>query len=87
MANIASALKHIRATKSRTRRNLSKKRSYKSAKKMVMDAVKAGDKKEAEKVLPEAYKAIDKAAKANVIHKKTASRFKSRLTNQIKSIK
>ncbi len=42
---------------------------------------------EVEKMMPRIYKAIDKAAKRGVIKKNTASRKKSRIMKQIKSLK
>lgn len=42
---------------------------------------------EVEKMMPKIYKAIDKAAKRGVIKKNTASRKKSRIMKQVKSLK
>ena len=55
----------------------------KDAIKEVEKLVLEGKKEEAEKKLSLATKKIDKAAKANVIHKNTAARYKSRLAKKV----
>ncbi|MFP4459272.1 MAG: 30S ribosomal protein S20 [Candidatus Zixiibacteriota bacterium] len=45
------------------------------------------DSKKLEEMLPQLFSAIDKAAKKGVIHKNTASRYKSRLAKRIQRIK
>ncbi len=86
MANTSSAKKAIRVAARKTVINLRHKRSYKEARKAVLDAVVAKDKKEATSLLPKAYKEIDKAAKTKVIHKNTAARYKSGLTKRVNAL-
>lgn len=86
MANTSSAKKAIRVSARRGAINLRRKRNTKSARKEVEKSIAAKDKKGAEKLLPKAYKEIDKAVKGNIIHKKAASRYKSRMAAKIKNI-
>ncbi len=80
MANTSSAKKAIRSQARKQVFNLRKKRTYRDARKDVMDAVTKGDKKAADTALQSFYKAVDKAAKSNgPLHKNTAARYKSRL--------
>lgn len=44
------------------------------------------DKSEAEKLLPSVLSTVDKVAKVNIIHKKTASNYKSKLTKYVNSL-
>lgn len=83
MANLKSAKKAIRQTKTRTARNKTVKRVMKSNMKEIRDLVAKGEGKKAGDKLSAATKKIDKAAKVGVIHKNTASRYKSRLTKAI----
>ena len=86
MANTSSAKKAIRVTKRKTVINLRTRRNSKDARKDVLKAIASKDKKTALSLLPKAQKEIDKAAKANVIHKNTAARYKSRLAQQIERL-
>ena len=83
MANSRSALKRIRKTKRETSRNLALKSRVKSLRKQVTVAVEAGDKKRAEEVYNQFASAADKAAKKGSLHKKKASRLKSRVAAMI----
>ncbi len=86
MANTSSAKKAIRVTQRRSVINLRRKRDYKEARKEVLKAVAAGNKKEATSLLPSAQKAIDKALKTKVLHKNTAARYKSSLAHAVSSL-
>lgn len=85
MANLKSAKKEIRKTKTRTKRNFKVKRAIKTLQKDIETLIKEGKEKEAEKMLTTAYKKIDKAAKTNVIHQNTAARYKSQLAKKVHS--
>jgi len=85
MANTSAAKKAIRVSARKAKINDRMRKSYKSARKAVLDAVKAGKKKEAEKLMVNAYKQIDKASK-KLIKKNTAARLKSRLVKKVKSM-
>lgn len=78
MANIKSAIKRIKTARRNEARNKAIKSSVKSAMKAAKDLI--GSKKtEALKAVSEAIKKIDKAVSKGVMHKKSASRKKSRL--------
>lgn len=78
MANIRSAEKNIRKTKTRTAHNQAVKSRLRTLRKKVVAAVEKGDAKAAEASLSEFASAADKAAKTKVIHKNAAARLKSR---------
>jgi small subunit ribosomal protein S20 len=83
MANLKSSKKAARQTDRRTIRNLAIRRSMKTIIKKVRDNIEKGKLGEAKEAYQKATKQIDKAAKANIIHKNTASRYKSRLAKAI----
>lgn len=83
MANIRSAEKNIRKTKTRTAHNQTVKSRIRTLRKKVLAAVETGDAKAANTALAEFASAADKAAKTNVIHKNTASRLKSRVASKL----
>ncbi|MBI4037435.1 30S ribosomal protein S20 [Candidatus Curtissbacteria bacterium] len=72
------AIKKVRQDKKKTAFNLVRKTAYKKA-------VKAARIKPTAASLSAAFSLLDKAAKTNVIHKRKASRLKSRLSKLIKS--
>ncbi|MEX2578515.1 MAG: 30S ribosomal protein S20 [Verrucomicrobiales bacterium] len=86
MANSRSALKRVRKTKSETSRNRGLKSRMKSSRKGVLSAVESGDPKAAQSAYDKFASAADKAAKKGAIHKKTASRLKSRVASRINSL-
>lgn len=86
MANIKSAKKRIKVTKTKTERNKAKKSEIKMYCKKIDSLVKEGNKAEAQKTLVSATKAIDKAASKSVFHKNTASRKIGRLQKAINKI-
>lgn len=79
MANHKSALKRIRATK--TKKDINRYQA-----KTVRNAVKAlrstDEKEELVKGIPEVVSKLDKLAKKNVIHKNKAANLKSKLMKQ-----
>lgn len=74
-----SAQRALRQTARRKQKNLEKKESIKTVVKQIKKLVAQGKIEEAKALLPKAYKAMDKAAKS-YLHKRTASRKKSRIT-------
>lgn len=86
MANIKSAKKRIKVTKTKTERNKTIKSQIKMFYKKIDSLVKSGNKSEAQKVLVEATKAIDKAASKNVYHKNNAARKVGRLQKAVNKI-
>lgn len=76
----SSAKKALRQNERRHIRNLKRRAAIVSIVRKIKKFVAAGKKDEAKALLPQAYKTFDKAAKRHVIHKNTAARKKSRLT-------
>ncbi|MBD3363417.1 30S ribosomal protein S20 [Candidatus Dojkabacteria bacterium] len=86
MANTKSAKKAIRSSARKKSVNDKLRDRYKKARKEVREAIEEGDKEKASELLPNAMKQIDKAAKKNVLHKNTASRYKSRLSKAVNKL-
>jgi len=85
LANIKSALKRIKVAEFKTRRNKIIISSLKTSIRKFEDSVKAGNLEEAQALLRKAVSLIDKAAAKGSLHKNTASRKKSRLSNKLKA--
>lgn len=79
----SSAKKKLRQDKKRTVANLDYKKSYKKAVKQVRESTGTG--KKADALTKKAYSNLDKAVKKGVIHKKKASRLKSRISKTTKT--
>lgn len=86
MANHVSALKRARQTETRTERNRAKTSLLRSALRGLREAIATGDQKKAQAAFGSTASAIDKAAKKGVLHKNTASRYKSRLSVRVNKI-
>lgn len=86
MANHVSALKRARQTEFKTERNRANTSRLRSALRAIREATTAGDKKKAEEVYRAACSSIDKAAQKGVLHKNTASRYKSRLKVRVNKV-
>ncbi len=84
MPQRAAMKKHLRQTRTRTKRNRMRKQAMKRAIRAVVDAARAGDAEAVKENLPLAQKAIDKAAQRGIIHKHTAARRKSRLVARVR---
>lgn len=83
MANHKSAKKRIRQNAKRRLRN----RFRKTTMKMMVKRLRGmEDKAEATELLPQVVSTVDKAAKANIIHKNTASNMKSKLTKHVNAL-
>lgn len=80
MPNSKQAKKRMRQDEDRRQDGRTKSTAMKSAIKRVLRAETA---EEAKTLLPGAMSRIDKAAKANLIHDNTASRYKSRLARNV----
>jgi len=85
LANIKSAIKRIKVAEFKTRRNKMIISSLKTSIKKFEDSVKAGNLEEAQNLYRKAVSLIDKAAAKGTIHKNTAARKKSRLSNKMKA--
>ncbi len=84
MANIKSALKRIKVTKFKTRRNKIIVSSLKTSIRRFEDSVKAGNINEAKELYQKVTSLIDKAVAKGTLHKNTAARKKSRLSKKLK---
>jgi len=85
LANIKSAIKRIKITEFKTRRNRMIISSLKTSIRKFEDSIKAGNLEEAQILYRKAVSLIDKAAAKGTIHKNTAARKKSRLSNKLKA--
>ena len=87
MANHFSALKRARQTERRTARNRSNTSRLRSALREMRSALAKGDKAAAEQSFHQTVSALDKGIQKGVLHKNTASRYKSRLSARLKALK
>jgi len=83
MANTKSAKKASRKIARRTEVNKARRSRMRSYLRLVEDAIAGGDKAKALNALRTAEPELMRAAQHGVIHKRTASRKVSRLTQQI----
>lgn len=84
MPNIKSAIKRHRTSLIRNQRNSKRRVTMRTfIKKLRMET----DYESAVKLLPKIFSTIDKTAKAGVIHKRTADRYKSRMSQLVAKMK
>lgn len=83
MAHHKSAIKRNRQNQNRRMRNRVVKTQVKTASKKLSQVQKTGDTEAIDRELTRAQSIIDKAAKKGVIHRRTASRKKSRLARSV----
>ncbi len=86
MANTRSAKKRIRSTAKKTEVNRRRKSSVRTAIRSAREAIAAGEVDAARTATFNAASQIDKAAGKNVLHKNTASRYKSRLMKRLAAL-
>lgn len=86
MANIKSAIKRARQNVKLRQHNASARSMYRTFIKNVVKAIEAKQPEAAKTAFEKAKPVIDKAAKKGLIHKNKASRIKSRLSLQIKTL-
>jgi small subunit ribosomal protein S20 len=86
MANHVSSLKRARQTIVKTSVNRANKSKLRGILRTLREAIAKGDKK----VISEQYRAtvsvLDKSVQKGVLHKNTASRYKSRLNARVKAV-
>lgn len=87
MANHASAKKRIRQTLKRTDRNKTIRSRVRTHVKRVRAAIAEGDARLAQASLPQAIREIEKAVTKGVYHRKTGSRYVSRLVGRVAALK
>lgn len=86
MANHASAKKRIRQSVKRTDRNKNVRTSVRTLVKQTRVAIASGDKAAATAALAAASRRIDQAVTKGVYHRKTGSRYISRLSSQVAAL-
>lgn len=86
MANHASAKKRARQTVKRTARNRHVRTGVRTSIKRVRAALESGNADEAKKALVDAISRIDGAVAKGIYHRKTGSRYISRLTYQVNAL-
>ena len=86
MANIRSALKRARQTKTRTARNKVLRTRVKSSRKALLQALEARDSQAVATRYRDFISAADKAAKANVIHRNSSSRLKRIFSSRVAAL-
>ncbi|MEA1996048.1 MAG: 30S ribosomal protein S20 [Gemmatimonadota bacterium] len=77
MPNVKSAIKRHRTSLIRNERNRKRRSTMRTLIKKIRSA---GDSKSAEELLPKVFSSIDKNVKVGVLHKRTAARYKARLS-------
>ncbi|MEM6957019.1 MAG: 30S ribosomal protein S20, partial [Myxococcota bacterium] len=82
----ASAKKRIRQTIKRTARNKHQRSTIRTLVKRVRVAVEAGDKAAAKTALDAAVRRIDMGVSRGLFHRKTGSRYISRLSTQVAAL-
>ena len=85
MANHYSALKRARQTETRTTRNRANKSRLRTQLRVLREAIASGDKEKIHASVSGTVSLLDKAVQKGVIHKNTASRYKSRLSARVKA--
>ncbi|HEX2676829.1 MAG TPA: 30S ribosomal protein S20 [Polyangiales bacterium] len=83
MANHESARKRIKQTAKRTERLRKVRTTTRTFMKRLRAAIATGDKKTAQTTLKSAISQIDRAVAKGVFHRKTGSRYISRLSAQV----
>jgi len=87
LANSPQARKRARQGEKRRQHNASMRATTRTYVKRVLAAIESGDVENAKTAYTEAVPVLDRAAdKGGIIHKKKASRYKSRLNKQIKAM-
>lgn len=87
MPNHKSAEKRDRQAKRRTVFNRSNRSQMRTELKKLRTAIVGGKKEDATQLLPQIISVIDRAVKKGIIHDNTGSRYKSRLTLRVNSMK
>ncbi len=86
MANHVSSLKRARQTEVKTAVNRSNKSKLRGTLRAMREAIVKGEAKGAMEQYRATTSVLDKSVQKGVLHKNTASRYKSRLNARIKAI-
>ena len=85
MANHVSSLKRARQTITKTANNRANKSKLRGILRTLREAILKGDQGELMKVYSATASQLDKSVQKGVLHKNTASRYKSRLNARVKA--
>ena len=85
MANHVSSLKRARQTVAKTQNNRSNKSKLRSTLRTLREAIVKGDSQNLMAVYSSTASLLDKSVQKGVLHKNTASRYKSRLNARVKA--
>jgi small subunit ribosomal protein S20 len=83
MANHVSALKRVRQTERRAEMNRANKSRMRTSLRRLRSALNSGNQQEAQTLYRATVSALDKSVQKGVLHKNTASRYKSRLAARV----
>jgi small subunit ribosomal protein S20 len=86
MANHVSSLKRARQTVKRTAVNRSNKSHVRKSLRALREAITKGDSSGVAEQYSQTVSALDKSVQKGVLHKNTASRYKSRLHARVKAL-
>lgn len=86
MANSAQTRKRARQNDTRREQNTGRRSMMRTQIKKVLKAIEAKDQESANNAYRDAVSIIDRSAKAGLIHKNAAARYKSRLNTRIQAI-
>lgn len=85
MANHVSSLKRARQTVAKTANNRANKSKLRGTLRTLREAIAKGDAKNLMQVYSATASLLDKSVQKGVLHKNTASRYKSRLNTRVKA--
>ncbi|MEO6804221.1 MAG: 30S ribosomal protein S20 [Granulicella sp.] len=86
MANHVSSLKRARQTVGKTAVNRANKSKLRGVLRTLREAIAKGDAKVVTEQYRETVSILDKSVQKGVLHKNTASRYKSRLNARVKAV-
>ena len=86
MANHVSSLKRARQTVAKTAHNRSNRSKLRGTLRMLREAIAKGDSKGLMEAFGATSSILDKSVQKGVLHKNTASRYKSRLNARVKAV-
>jgi small subunit ribosomal protein S20 len=86
MANHVSSLKRARQTETKTVANRANRTKFRSSLRSLREAIAAGDRQGVAAAYSATVSVLDKSVQKGVLHKNTASRYKSRLNARVKAL-
>jgi small subunit ribosomal protein S20 len=86
MANHVSALKRARQTVKKTAINRANKSQVRKSLRSLREAITKGDSSSVKEQYGKTVSALDKSVQKGILHKNTASRYKSRLNARVKAL-